>query len=304
MTDQSNLYDRIAFSPDVQAGYDNPQVLFDPSQAPSAARGGYIRRANGGPAYSSMPTNALIAKALDIIRRRHAATGGTQTAPTLQSLQANYNTLATQQAQEQAQEKQVNGQLGQQAADQIGAAESNGGRGGVQSAIYQPEAMIGAILDNASPTDQTPTPTPAPTTPNTPAVPTGQVGNQGTPTGNGIDTPPAGNSIANYGANPSPIPMASPTPYTGNYYNNTLDQVLGTNNPTQNQVFGFNYPQNLPAPKAQPVGPVSQDEINGLYGFGGGGSQTGTGAFQSGGAIIMDALNRARKASRGSRGTR
>ena len=79
-----------------------------------------------------------------------------------------------------------------------------------------------------------------------------------------------------------------------------LDQVLGTNNPTQNQIFGFNYPQNLPPPKAQPVGPVSQNEINGLYGFGGG-SQMGTGTFESGGAVIMDALNRARKASKGKR---
>ena len=32
MTDQSNLDDRLAFSPDVQAGYDNPQVLFDPAK--------------------------------------------------------------------------------------------------------------------------------------------------------------------------------------------------------------------------------------------------------------------------------
>jgi hypothetical protein len=85
-------------------------------------------------------------------------------------------------------------------------------------------------------------------------------------------------------------------------YNNTLDEALGTNNPTMNQTFGFNYPV-PPPPKPQPQGPVSQNLINALYGFGGGsqmGTGTGIGTFAaSGGAIVMDALlraNRARKA--------
>jgi hypothetical protein len=64
-----------------------------------------------------------------------------------------------------------------------------------------------------------------------------------------------------------------------------------------NQTFGFNYPV-PPPPKPQPQGPVSQNLINALYGFGGG-SQMGTGTYADGGAIVMDALlraNRARKA--------
>jgi hypothetical protein len=66
-------------------------------------------------------------------------------------------------------------------------------------------------------------------------------------------------------------------------YNNTLDEALGTNNPTMNQTFGFNYPV-PPPPKPQPQGPVSQNLINALYGFGGG-SQMGTGTFADGGAV-------------------
>lgn len=268
MTDQSNLYDKLAFSPDVQAGYDNPQVLFDPSQAPSAARGGYIRRADGGPTFASMPTNELIAQALRIINRRKRYPGGS-----------------------------VEDALGLEAGSEIAAQEQSGSRGGTDEGNPDAGLVLDAIArDNSAPGPTSTPQQPAPTTPNTPAVPAGQVGNQGGG-GPGIDTPPAGNSIANYGANPSPIPMAAPTPYTGTYYNNTLDQVLGTNNPTQSQIFGFNYPQNLPAPKAQPQGPISQDEINGLYGWGTG-SQIGTG-LHSGGAIVMDALNRARRATKG-----
>ena len=279
----SDTYNRIAFAPDVQAGYDNPQVMFDPNAAPSAARGGYMRRAEGGfvarergqkigaegiskirrlghvyrgmthdeysttigagrgikstnkhslkgegtnfaedpesaesyvnfgrddpritgkPTYlveaksdgmtrkpdgyyhtnnevaptrtwamhpeddsivarphpvrrqasnggllSSMPTNELIAKALDIIRRRHAATGGTQAAPTLQSLQSNYNTLSQQQAQEQAQEQRVNDQLRMQATNQMINIEQNGGRGGLQAPNGEdPLGMLGATI--------------------------------------------------------------------------------------------------------------------------------------------------------------
>ena len=238
-----------------------------------------------------MPTNELIAQAMRLIngKKRDAGGGTNATAQIANSRSGGVNTAGLIASQQLADES-VNG-------------GSRNGNGDIYAADY-PGLTFDAIARGNSPAPVTPQQQPsATTTPNTPAVPTGQVGNQGG-SGPSINAPPTGNQIANYGTNPSPIPMASPTPFTGNYYNNTLDQTLGTNNPTQSQIFGFNYPQNLPAPKAQPVGPgLLRDEINGLYGFGGG-SQMGTGTFQSGGAIIMDALNRARKASRGSKGKR
>src|SRR6185312_494394 len=295
---------KVAFSPDVQSGYDNPQVLFDPNSAPNAARGGFLRRADGG-AIDRMPTNELIARALEIIRRRHAAAGGTQTAkaPTLDSLQSQYNTLAQQQDQQRQAQLAMAGADRLNATNQLADISASGIRGGYQGS-YNPRLALDAAIETQGAlwrpnAPQTPTQTTP--TPNTPAV-TNTPGNNATTGGPGIDSPPAGSSNSDFGPNPSPIPMASPQPYSGSYYNNTLDQVLGTNNPTQDQIFGYTYPT-IPPPKPQPVGPISQNEINGLYGFGGGSQMgTGYGMFQSGGAIVMDAaLSRARKASKGKR---
>src|SRR6185312_11212536 len=146
----SNLYDKVAFSPDVQSGYDNPQVLFDPNSDPNAARGGFLRRADGGE-ISRMPTNELIARALDIIRRRHAAAGGTQTAkaPTLDSLQSQYNTLAQQQDQQRQAQLAMAGADRLNATNQLIDATQTGTRGGYQGS-YNPRLALDAAIETQS----------------------------------------------------------------------------------------------------------------------------------------------------------
>lgn len=277
----SNLYNRIAFAPDVQAGYDNPQLLFGGAQAPSAAKGGRIE---------STPTNELIARALKVINRRKRDTGG----PTLQSLQA-------QQAKDETAQRTVNNALGLQAEQQLADESSYGGRGGTMP--YSGAGLMFSAINNSDAglgNQQAPAQPVPPATPNTPATQGQPVGNQGTPTGQGIETGPT-SGPSSYQPPGSPgttstgpttgIPFALPTGTNGYSYNNSLDQVLGTNNPTMNQIFGYNYPV-PPPPQPQPVGPISQNNINamyGLFGYGGGG-------YRDGGAIIMNALNRARKA--------
>ena len=80
-------------------------------------------------------------------------------------------------------------------------------------------------------------------------------------------------------------------PVTDGKYNNTLSEVLGTNNPTGQDIFGFEYP-NIPAPQPNPyVGPVST--MSGTYDPGSGGSSTSgymgsVGATPTGGAPTLN----------------
>jgi hypothetical protein len=281
---QSNLYDKVAFMPSVESGYDNPQALYDPAQ--TAAKGGSIK---------SMPSPELIARALQILARHRAATGGaqTQTAPTLDSLNTQIQQQAAAQARDEASQNTMLNAQGLQASYGMAAQSANGTRYGNDSVGNNPFAMADAVIRARNPVStapqQQPTPPPAPITPALQGQNLGNAaGATGAPLGNIPMASPGGNGTGGAAA-------GAPT------YNNTLDEALGTNSPTMNQVFGFNYPV-PPPPKPQPVGPVSQNEINGLYGFGGGsqmGTGTGIGMYADGGAIVMDALlraNRARKA--------
>jgi hypothetical protein len=271
---QSNLYDKVAFMPSVESGYDNPQVLYDPTQ--TAAKGGSIQ---------SMPSPELIAQALQILARHRAATGGSLVHRLKRDGgggaggggHGDYNQPIT---------PIQNGAWGTATSGKY-SGDTTFTRDDGQMSYINP-ATLGIVGTGHAWDNQTPAPPAAAPAPITPALQGQNVGNAAGATG-----APLGN-----------IPMASPggtgtggaaagTPS----YNNTLDEALGTNSPTMNQTFGFNYPV-PPPPKPQPQGPVSQNLINALYGFGGG-SQMGTGTYADGGAIVMDALlraNRARKA--------
>lgn len=241
----------------------------DPSGVGRHNRGGVVNLASGG--IASIPTDELIELALQRIQqRRKAASGGAQSSS--------------------------------KAAAPVSTGQILAGEGMDWSALapdndpgnpnYAYELGLGPMGESPSSGSDTPAPMPTPT-PNTPAIPSGVVGNHSGASGSPI------------GGVPNAVPTVTPalnssTSSSGPQYSNTLNQVLGTNSPNMDQIFGFTYPT-PPAPKAQPVGPVSQNEINGLYGFGGG-SQEGTGTFQGGGAVIMDAaLNKARKAIKGNK---
>lgn len=261
-----SLYNKVAFGPDVQAGYDNPQVMFDPDAA-QAKRGGYMHRATGGE-IDRMPTDELIAYALNRIRKR----------------------------------RDVGGALEAGIYDSTYGSSSGSRAGGNPGGSGQGEELM-QLLNGGSGGSTPQQPTAAPTTPNfTPAIASGTVGNAApTHTGSPIGGVPNASPIPpSTGGGSGASSSTSTTNPSGPQYNNTLDQALGTNNPTMNDIFGFNYPT-IPPPSAQPTGPVPQALINNLYGFGGG-SQEGTGSeyFNSGGAIVMDAaLNTARKAIKG-----
>ena len=79
-----------------------------------------------------------------------------------------------------------------------------------------------------------------------------------------IENNTVGNSFSILGTQGKPV--------TDGKYNNTLSEVLGTNSPTGQDVFGFEYP-NVPPPQPNPyVGPVST--MSGTYDPGSGGSST------------------------------
>jgi hypothetical protein len=247
-------------------------------QAQIAAPVGYnnIHRASGGEV-SRMPTNELIARALDIISRHKAAGGGAVNQGIWNGPQKNLP-------------QGVPVPLSSLSPKDYGSQEQNDGAAMAWLIGLDPSQLgFGSQQQQAPQAAQTPPSVPGP------AIPSGQVGNHG---GNG--------AVSGTGSPIGTLPMAvlpsssdsMMQPTSGPRYNNSLNQALGTNNPTMDQIFGFSYPT-PPPPKPQPQGPVPQAEINGLYGFGGG-YQTGTGTYNSGGAVIMDAaLNTARKAIKG-----
>ena len=254
------------------------------------ARGGYLKRANGGAIdVSSIPTNELIQYALDRIRqRRNAASGGTQTATKFPNSQSSvYN---------------IPGGIGMggNVFDPADGTIHIGDPGGEVSGFFTALGSLNGNQNQGSTAAAAPTP-PPPT--NTPAVASGTVGNHG---GAGAVGGVGGASGSPIGGIPNAQPNGqsnNSTNPSGPQYNNSIDQALGTNNPTSDQIFGFTYPT-IPPPKPQPVGPVPQSMINGEFGVGFG-SQTGTGSefFRAGGAVIMDAaLNRARKAIKAASG--
>lgn len=246
-----------------------------PAPAPSPAprgvservqRGGYLQRADGG--IASMPTDELIEMALQRIRQRRADGGETTN-------QRNFNAIAAGNPRGAAQLANMN------TVSAINGVNTNG----TPNVTQVPNYYYGMSGGDSS---SGPTPAPAAPATNTPAIASGTVGNHG---GFG--------SVGSSGSSPiGGVPNAAPTGQpssstnpNGPQYSNTLDQALGTNNPTNDQIFGFTYPT-IPPPKPQPVGPVSQNEIMSLSGIG-----QGSQLFASGGAIIMDAaLNKARKA--------
>ena len=250
------------------------------------ARGGYMKRSGGGSVdVSSIPTNELIQYALDRIRqRRNAASGGTQATTTKfpNSQSSVYN---------------IPGGIGMggNVFDPSDGTIHIGDPGGEVSGFFN---SLGSLNGNQN---QPAAPAaPAPAAPaNTPAIPSGVVGNHG---GAGSPGFASGSPI---GGIPNAQPNGAASNSTdpgGPQYNNSIDQALGTNNPTSDQVFGFTYPT-VPPPKPQPVGPVPQSLINDEFGVGNG-SQIGTGSefFRAGGAVIMDAaLNKARKAIKGNK---
>lgn len=246
------------------------------ASGPPQERNGKVRtggriehRSNGG--LASIPTDQLIDLALNKIRqRKNRAGGGSSNADNLAQI-ASYNPRGAAALSKMTTVSAIDG------------VNPNG----TPNVIQVPNYFYGMSTDSNS----SPTPSASPDATNTPAIPSGQVGNHAnSATGSPIGGVPI--------ATPTVGPVGSTDP-SGPQYNNTLDQVLGTNSPTMDQIFGFTYPT-IPPPKPQPVGPVPQSLINNLYGFSDG-SQTGTGSqfFQSGGAVIMDALNRARRATKG-----
>jgi len=103
--------------------------------------------------------------------------------------------------------------------------------------------------------------TPIPDTSTSPAAPQQQQDTLPPPP---IENNTVGNSFSILGTQGKP---------SSGPYNNTLDEVLGTNNPTGQDVFGFEYP-NVPPPQPNPyVGPVST--MSGTYNPGSGGSGAG-----------------------------
>ena len=217
-------------------------------------RGGYLHRASGGQ-ISSMPTDELIEYALTRLRqRRNAASGGSQTSPSLMARQydaamGNPDPAPTTQT------------------TYIPIPNTAAGGGDANTDLYGHtnaptwDAIQTPISTAAASTPQTPA---APTA-NNPAIASGVVGNHG---GAGSPGFASGSPIGGVpNAQPNGAASNSTNP-NGPQYNNTLDQALQTNNPTSDQIFGFTYPT-VPPPKPQPVGPVPQSEINGLYGLGG-----------------------------------
>ena len=97
-----------------------------------------------------------------------------------------------------------------------------------------------------------------------PTAPTPQVAPQ-------VSLPAGGGATSDAPANTTiPTPDFTPGP-------NTLDQVLGTNTPTMQQIFGFNYPP------VAPVAPWPPAALSALTAKGGaGGSSTGTGGESNG----------------------
>jgi len=257
-----------------------------------------VNRASGDEV-ANMPTPELIAKALQLIARHKAASGGKQTTDAFTAALAAPSSKSSSAPAASTAAAAPWGS--QQYIQNLGAALApSGAPQGIQDnygrefeAFTNPFASMGGGGGGDSAAVAAPATPPAPLTP-------------------ALDGQTIGNSFGSASGNPmGQIPMASPggNGYGGAAsgaptYQNTLNEVLGTNSPTQDQIFGFKYPV-PPAPKPQPQGPVSQDQINQSYGFGGG-SQIGTGtgldglsSFAAGGAIIMDALlraNRARKA--------
>ena len=229
---------------------------------------------------SSIPTNELIQYALDRIRkRRNAASGGFQPLPDPASTYKYQTTHVPNQS--------WTSNVGEGQTHAPGGYDSISGGSTYNPALAPQQAQAPAAPPAATPVA------------NTPAIPSGVVGNHG-----GVGSPgfAGGTPI---GGIPNAQPNGQATNSTnpnGPQYNNSIDQALQTNNPTSDQVFGFTYPT-VPPPKAQPVGPVPQSLINNEFGVGDG-SQIGTGSefFRAGGAVIMDAaLNKARKAIKGNK---
>jgi hypothetical protein len=248
-----------------------------------------------------MPTNELIEYALNRIRRK-AASGGTQQTVAKNPLSgiANKSALdAAAQGTPQTLQVLYGTAPGVSAMNPSGNGalfwDNWGGFTGLSGQVANDAALRGTAMPTA--TNNSPAPPPVS---NTPAIPSGVVGNHG---GSGSATGSPIGGVPN--AQPNGAPASSTDNFAGPQYNNTLDQALGTNTPTMDQIFGFTYPT-PPPPKPQPQGPVPQALINNLYGFGNG-SQMGTGSeffgsLASGGAIIMDAaLNKARKAIKGNK---
>jgi len=111
-------------------------------------------------------------------------------------------------------------------------------------------------------------------------------------TGTGPAPASSGPNVVNSPYNP-PAPPSTYTPpsnssITGPAYQNTLNQVLGTNSPTMQEVFGFNYPQ-IPPPQpniyAQPQATTMPSGSYSAPSTGSSGSATNTisqGAFLPG----------------------
>lgn len=248
-------------------------------------RGGYLHRASGG--IASMPTDELIELALNRIRQRRKAAGGggigggNTIDPSTGSILIGGKT-----AQQGGNQSFLNLlDTGDAAVPEVPGNQS---ATDMINAVAWGAPLPGSNSNNSSAAAATPAP-------NTPAVASGTVGNHG---GSGA-VGSSGVSGSPIGGIPNASPIVQPSSSTnpnGPQYSNSLNQALGTNNPTNDQIFGFSYPT-MPPPKPQPQGPVSQDERMALSGIG-----QGSQLFASGGAIIMDAaLNKARKAIKGNK---
>ena len=194
----ANLYNKVAFAPGVQSGYDNFQMQYAPDDTVMAARGGHI-----------------INRALQIARRHRDAGGVTALWPSSRSSDAGSSFQYI---------PQDVGLIGSQST---GAGNDAAAAMMIGEALGTPSATMASIFGGNSP-------------------------QQGGP------------SVVNSPYNPGPKPQTYTPPtdpgnssITGPKYQNTLNQVLGTNAPTMQEMFGFNYP-NIPPPQpniyAQPQG--------------------------------------------------
>ena len=187
-----------------------------------------------------------ISNALKIARKHRAGGGGTSTASSMTGTGLDGVTPFYGNAAAAIAAKNAMGDAGAQ-YNQI--LSSHGGQNAAQQA-YDTGMNQSMAFDYASAPTAAPAAAPkaaAPTTAATPA-PDNTVGNSFQVTG------------------------TQGAPVTDGKYNNTLNEVLGTNNPTMQDIFGFNYP-GVPAPQPNPyVGPVST--MSGSYDPGSGGSST------------------------------
>ena len=224
--DQSDIYNKVAFGPSVQGGWDDYSAMLAPDKSPdtpTAARGGSMRRS------MTMPRAAggQIGRAMNVARK-HRASGGTSLSGWgLNSTPA--------------------GSTGGNTFDPSTALYEGGLPGwgltpGQMEGLQAESNDLGMNWFGGTPS-QAPAPTPAPT----PAPP--------------IENNTVGNDFQLNGTQGAPV--------TNGQYNNTLDEVLGTNSPTGQDVFGFQYP-NVPPPQPNPyTGPVSTTSGVPSYGAGG-----------------------------------